>query len=392
MRSIAPGSQPRPPSACGAFALSELLAVAACLSLVVVVIAPSLEAARQRTKQATCLERLRAIGAANAHYAADDTVDWAIPIHPLQYKQCETQGRCPACPSPSWIGAYEWGGKSGVGSPGFADEPGFLGSRYGTRAGFGPTTRPLNKYLYPHGFKNNFDANLGTWDRAGAARDTETQLEAYRCPADDGPPRAAHCPDWISNPTRSSFDHFGTSYAANTFMIKASGGGGEMRSNSPYLRPISRVPSPARTINYEENIGRWAWAARNEQPFCQQVVGGRGVDPGPTKAIRGWHGKDWIYNRVFVDAHAERQKVYIEGTEDNDGYAQHYFSEMLAEYPNSPGCCSGGEDGANFESYQCIIVRGPGWQKDTLPAAMICTGVVSNGPGRAGYEGCVTNE
>ena len=384
MRSVVPGSQPRPPSACGAFALSELLTVAACLTLLVTLIAPSLEVARQRTKQATCLDRLRAIGQANAQYAADDAIGWAIPIHPLQFQQDPL--------SPTYIGAYEWGGKSGIGQQGYGGFPGELGSRYGTRAGFGPATRPLNRYLYPHGFR---DWGTPVFDRQGSLRDTVIELNAYRCPADDGPPGGAHCPDWVNNPTRSSFDHFGTSYAANLFMIQASLGNGQMASNSPYLRPISRVPSPARTLNYEENIGRWAWAARREQcDFIQP-----GVDPGPTNAVRGWHGKDWTYNRAFVDAHAERQSVYIEGTENGEGYAHHYYNEFLSEYPVLPDCadCKAGSDDCpgnegSFDSYRCIIVRGPGWQKDTLPAPFVCTGLQSTANGRASFENCVTGE
>ena len=50
---------------------------------------------------------------------------------------------------------------------------------------------------------------------------------------------------------------------------------------------------------YEENVGRYAWAARRER--CDLPGVAPGIDPGPTKAIRGWHGKDWTYNRAFVE-------------------------------------------------------------------------------------------
>ena len=218
--------------------------------------------------------------------------------------------------------------------------------------------------------------------------DTTLDLDLFKCPGDDGPPRAAHCPDWVVNTERSSYDHFGTSFAANTFMIQSGGGGGEMRSNSPYLRPVSRVPSPARTLYYEENIGRFAWACRQEGCTGNPVVG-QGVDPGPTKAVSGWHGKDWWYNRSFVDAHAEYQKVYLEGTEDDEGFAKHYMPEQLSSYPDFPGCCAEQASRGDFESYQCIIVRGPGWAKDTMPASLICTGLINPTQGRPSFEGCV---
>ena len=65
----------------------------------------------------------------------------------------------------------------------------------------------------------------------------------------------------------------------------APGSGGEMRTNSPYLRPITRVPTPSRTLYYEENIGRWAWSCRREIDDCTWI--GAGVDPGPTQEGMG---------------------------------------------------------------------------------------------------------
>jgi prepilin-type N-terminal cleavage/methylation domain-containing protein len=359
-----------------AFTLIELLVAVVIVALLVSLAAPSLEVARQRSKTATCLERLRAIAEASHAYAQDDPHNLVIPVHPLALPP-------PLTAVSNYAGAYEWGGKSGIGEPDFV--PGLLdplGSRYGTRAGFGPASRPLNKYLYPHGLRDNLNPSF---ERFGATLDTQLELEAFRCPGDDGPPGGAHCSDWVNNPERTSYDHFGTSYAANLFMVSAQGGG-EMRSNSPYLRPLSGTPNPVRTLLYEENIGRWAWAARREQcDFIQP-----GIDPGPTKHIRGWHGKDWIFNRAFVDAHAERQKVYLERTEDVEGYALHYASQLLDFYPDWPGCFTELGGRGSFEQYRCIIVRGPGWQKDTLPAPLICTGMLNAGSGRASYEGCVS--
>jgi len=377
-----------------AFTLIELLVVIAIIALLVAILLPSLEAARRQAKANACLSNMKNIATSSRVYEADDQQGWGIPVHPLQYKQCQTQTSCPACSSPTYIGAYEWGGKSGIGRPGFAaDAEGELGSRFGTYAGFGPSTRPMNDILYKGGFKDN----LKSRDRIGAQLDTKLDLDLFRCPGDDGPPRGAHCPGWVKwgiNPPEvdpSSYNYFGNSYSANVFMISTSGGGGtEMRSNSPYLRPVSRVPTAARTLYYEENIGRWAWSARRENQECCGFIG-LGVDPGPTKAIRGWHGRDWTFNRAFVDAHAEYQKIYIEGSEDSEGFALHYTAEQLGEYPDFPPCCDPlqGATPGSFENYRCIIVRGPGWQKDTMPAPLLCTGLGAPGGGRPSYENCV---
>jgi len=364
----------------GGFTLIELLVVIAIIALLIAILLPSLEAARRQAKQNTCLSNIKNIGTSSRVYEADDPQGWGIPVHPGQYEQLENPNQ------PTFVGAYEWGGKSGIGATTWANAryPGNpLGSKYGTAAGFGPATRPMNDILYKGGFKDN---TKPSFNRGGATEDTKLDLPLFKCPGDDGPPRGAHCEDWrLRFSETSSYDYFGNSYAANVFMISSSGGG-EMYSNSPYLRPTTRVPTPARTLYYEENIGRWAWSSRRELPDCDWI--GQGVDPGPTKVVRGWHGKDWTYNRAFVDAHAEQQKIYLEGTEDREGYALHYRNEQLESYPTN----AGGGDGT-FEFYRCIIVRGPGWQKDTMPANLIATGLQWSGAGgRPSYEGCVQTE
>ena len=70
------------------------------------------------------------------------------------------------------------------------------------------------------------------------------------------------------------------------------------------------------------------------------------------------------------------------GTEDRLGYAYHHRNERLDSYPTFNGLAR------SSDWYRCIIIRGEGWQKDTLPSPLQYTGVRTGG-WRASYEDCV---
>lgn len=349
----------------------ESILVVSLLGMTVLGAVPVVALVHARSRQAVCIDRIRAVSIASRLYAESDPDGHFIPVHSEMFQQ-DYQ-------APFYVGAYEYGGKSGVGSLGFIEGPStgefsFLTSKYGTRAGFGPASRPLNDILYP----GMFDFNNPIFDRQGARADTQYVLPNFMCPSDNGPPDAYHCSDWITSLTRSSYDHFGTSFAANIFMVDFGMeadpyGNITTKSNSPYLRPLSRVPSPERTLAYEENIGRWAWAAIRPPSACSLFLD-HGLSSDGIGA-RGWHGKDWTFNRSFLDTHVEYQAVYIEGSADEEGVAEHYRNEIL--FANDPVLQA---------TYNCLTVRGDGWQKDTMPAPLIDTGF--RYPNNPIYESC----
>ncbi len=352
---LRPSVRPRPAKR-RALTLVETAVTLVTLAVLAACLLPAMAGVVRDSKEGRCLSNLGQIGHASLLYAAEDPNGWAIPAHALQFAQDPED--------PAYIGAYEWGGKSGAGRPGFVEGPSegdyaWITSKFGTKAGFGPASRALNHILYPQEFPDYLHP---FYDRDGAWSDTQLELDVYRCPSDTGY-TGAHCPDFASD-GRTSYDHFGNSYAANVFMVGSSGGpqAGMMKSNSPYLRPISRVPNPRNTLAYQENNSRWAWAVAEENPDCSWI--GQGV-PG---SVGSWHGKDWTFGATFVDGHADW--IYMRG----------YRNPRVHQ------------DQSLQEQHRCIIIRGDGWQKDTLPAPLVLTGLHYPGSGRPSYEDCVESD
>jgi hypothetical protein len=329
--------------------LAETIATFLALLLLAACLLPATASVRGASKQSRCLNNLLQISYANAVYAAQDQANMALPVHPKQFQQCPDQPPGDFCTDPKFIGAYEWGGKSGIGQDDFVTgSPGDpLNSKYGTKAGFGPATRPLNRIIYPGKFEDHLHPQF---DPVGAEQDTHLELNVYHCPSDTGY-TGVHFPDFKAR-RLSSLDHFGTSYTANMFMT-ANAGGGEMMSNSPYLHRMSDIISPATTLAYYENNGRFAWTVAPD--YCDFLEG----IPGQ---VRGWHGKDWNFDAAFVDGHAD--SIYMRG----------YVSRAVMQ------------DDVYQAGYRCIIIRGEGWQKDTLPADRVPTGLFYGGSGRTSYE------
>jgi hypothetical protein len=90
--------------------------------------------------------------------------------------------------------------------------------------------------------------------------------------------------------------------------------------------------------------------------------------------VKGWHGKMWTFEASFGDGHAS--DIVMNG----------YRAERLSSYP-AAGCCTADDTPDDcHDCYQCVIVRGPNWQKDTLPSASVVTGFIAPDSGRPSQE------
>lgn len=342
------GRWPSIPLARRAFTLVELLTVVSILGLLLSLLLPALAKARESAKALHCLANLKSLGASSLVYAAADAGAQCVPIHPLTGVV------------PGDSGAYDWGGKAGRGAQTSPGES--YSSPWSTASGRGPGSRPLNLVLYKSGlaeYRDNPGIHQGNW-----ISDQELDLPLFRCRSDRGY-TGHHYVAWRESQL-SSFDHYGNSYAANT-MGGSIGGLPEhlYLSVSPFYRSTTLVPSPARTVYYVENAGRFAWhltrGSSNDPSLCFRASGVFAPAEGEL-LVKGWHRKLFRFQTAFVDGHAttiEMRGFRIPPPE-------------LSFYPGVTGFSSY-ESLPTWDYWKCVIVRGRDWVLDTLPAAGVLT-------------------
>jgi prepilin-type N-terminal cleavage/methylation domain-containing protein len=318
------------------FTLIELLVAITIIALLISILLPSLKKAREQAKTVLCISNIKNIALASITYANADRTGNCIPIHPLTGEG--TMGD---------VGSYDWGGKSGIGEPQQAHRS--VTSIWGTMYGRGPATRPLNPILYksmPTDFGEDPGPNQENW-----IADTKLDLDIYRCPSDRGY-SGHHFRAWEES-RLSSYDHYGTSYAANTLWCNSHAQLCVIKSWGPLFRPITRVPNPANTIYYIENCGRFAWRTglKSSHARCWTEMDGphfsrsAHVDP-----IKDWHTNDPRFVTAFIDGHAGPVKI--------TGF--HWPPPQTPVYP----------DGSKI-LWECHVIRGIGWQLDVLPSMPI---------------------
>ncbi len=310
------------------FTLVELLVVVSIIALLISILLPSLQGARDNAKQVKCAVNVRSIVQSSLTYAADDRREWAIPMSKGDIEYSE-----------SYRSPYGYGGKSGTGATGVVSQSYFAGTQPHFQ---GSTHRPLNFVLFPKATFYNPTGPFGTW-----APDTKEDLPVYSCPSDKGFP-GMHMKGWAKRPSVTSYDYFGTAYNANIYLVSTAGAGQPVDSNSPYQRSLSRVPNPGNTILYMENAARYAFYADNDE--LDQTDGWWPYTYGGFTA-NGWHKTPFRFNVGFCDGSS--RKVKIKG----HGNVQ-YGAGTIAS------------------TSRTVLLRGLDWQVDTLPGAFLKTNKV----------------
>ena len=160
----------------------------------------------------------------------------------------------------------------------------------------------------------------------------------------------------------SAYDHYGNSYVANCFWVGVGGSGGNpLTSNSPYLQPLSRIPSPGNTVVYLEVPARCVWLWGEWTGSRCEFADRPGKCTGNFKTVPGWHRRPFNFVTAFCDGHAAMVEM--------KGCQRPSPNLGLQNYPYMGPTCVDRE----YDCAICIVVRGPGWQLDTLPAPGVLT-------------------
>ena len=274
-----------------AFTLIELLVVVAIIALLISILLPSLQGAREQAKKAVCLSNLSQIGKAAHSYAVDDDREQIVPLHGYHVRS-SYQTAFPATGRWSWrfVAPAIWGGRTPTQNVPTGSGAGLDMLRRDYR--YSAATRPMNHYLYG-------DLDLGD----------QTNLPLYHCPSDVGMPELpSQYSDEYDWPQAASwvtvYDWVGNSYRANTCGFI---NGAQTASTWKAVLSVgadghasSSIENPSRVVMYCDPLFYW-WTLHLASSTTP-------IDP-QKETIVGWHKKLMNDNVVFCDGSAKNTTV-----------------------------------------------------------------------------------
>ncbi len=293
------------------FTLLELLVVISIIVLLIAILLPSLNQAREQAKRVYCLNNLRSIGQGANAYAAEDDRELLIPIQQTMVT--------PRPASEYWLQRcamwFSYGGRSAQ-EPFLTDSGPFMLDTFDE---WSAKRRPLNTYLY------------------GSVMDSdERRMPLYECPSDQGYPAVADIDDSpVENARRRCYDTIGNSYRASLFGLFSLPGEGYNGAFSvgPWGHRLSTIVDPSYVAAFGEPTFFNMIGLDNGQAFPDPVI------------ATGWHKKFMVDNLVYCDGSARPTRA--------TGH-EAIHAEIASE---------GMDVGPNWD----LLSRGPAWRFDLWP-------------------------
>ncbi len=253
------------------FTLIELLVVIAVIAVLIGLLLPALNRARETSRLATCLSNARQITAAAVMYADANQGRW--PVMPaLEAPQYSFVNWC------SW----QFGGK---------DANIFWKPYYSGIAYIAASKRPLNPYLYP---EISFNREAGK---------EKIELPVYFCPSDKGTyQRTFNHPLPVFDTSVTCYEDVGTSYQLNMkWWFKATEDNMRLPSGKRIGSPLEmwkHLEPMFKRANYT-SPARFIWLYDQTMDF----VSIKGF------SWKGEHGGHNSSTAAFMDGHAEYLQV-----------------------------------------------------------------------------------
>jgi prepilin-type N-terminal cleavage/methylation domain-containing protein len=282
------------------FTLIELLVVVAIIGLLMSLLLPGLQKAREQGRKAKCLANLKSLATAAVGYSVEDSKDLIIPIHQSMVHDVDNPELWSADDhyggGTRWLWRtamwYAWGGRSTDQRFLVVDNQGY---RFSDDSPFAARTRPLNRFLY--------DSSTLVAPRDGG-RPIPTgeayDMPVYHCPSDMGFPQTELVDDSPpGNVDRPCYDTLGNSYRAslNTVALGSDDGYSGAFSMGPWGQMVTVLPDPGRLVLLGEPL---FFNVIGVDDFVHDDDFGNKI----AVLLRGWHDTLRYSNLAFCDGSA----------------------------------------------------------------------------------------